>query len=75
MPVTHIKLHELDERKQFALSAAQYFADNSDKYSYSEGCLQEGELLALRWGLGEDCVLVLKIDEYAPLEIYEHIVP
>lgn len=46
----------------FAKKAAQDFKDHPDHASYGE--IGEGNFLALRWGMGNDCVLVLKQDEY-----------
>lgn len=56
-------VHLSDELAQieFAKSAAEYFAAHPAKASYGE--IAPGQLLALRWGLGDDCVLVLKLDE------------
>jgi hypothetical protein len=49
-------------RLAFAEKAAEDFIKNPKHWSY--GDLTPGSLLAIRWGMGEDCVLVLKLDEY-----------
>jgi hypothetical protein len=48
---------------EFAKRAAKKFAKNGQLATYADGDLEPGCLLALRWGLGEDCVLVVKLDE------------
>ena len=48
---------------EFAKKAAKAFAGNSELSTFSYGAPTPGSFLALRWGLGEDCVLVIKIDE------------
>jgi len=47
---------------KFAEEAAEYFTKHPEHSSY--GDLVPGSFIALRWGLGDDCVLVLKLDEY-----------
>jgi hypothetical protein len=48
----------------FALEAAQAFAANPEISTYSSsGGLERGEFLAIRWGMGGDCVAVVRIDE------------
>lgn len=48
---------------EFAKRAAKKFATNEQLATYSDGKLEPGCLLAIRWGLGEDCVVVVKLDE------------
>jgi hypothetical protein len=45
----------------FAERAAVHFAANRDHSTF--GNIKPGIYLAIRWGLGDDCVLVLKLDE------------
>lgn len=42
--------------------AAENFEGNPKHASF--GDLTPGSYLALRWGLGEDCILILKLDHY-----------
>jgi hypothetical protein len=52
------------QRLEFAEKAAKHFADNPKHFTYTEGGdITSGCLLAIRWGLGNDCVLVVKLDE------------
>lgn len=52
---------DIEAQLAFAKEAADYFAAHPGKYSF--GKIEPGEYLALRWGGGDDCVLVLKQDE------------
>ena len=47
---------------EFVRKVAADFEKHPEHHSYGE--LGQGNYLALRWGLGEDCVLVLKQDDY-----------
>jgi hypothetical protein len=60
------------EELDFAQKAAAYFAAHPDKSSY--GDLDPESFLALRWGLGEDCVLVLKLHDYHQATNYTNII-
>lgn len=54
----------------FAEDAAKWFSQNPEgaTYSYETPSTGKCELLALRWGLGNDCVLVVKLDpDWAPV--------
>lgn len=44
----------------FAEKAARHFAANSNHSTY--GDLEPDSYLAIRWGMGNDCVLVVKLD-------------
>ena len=47
----------------FAGEAATDFAENPKHQSFGD-IYTPGSLIALRWGLDKDCVLVIKLDEY-----------
>ncbi|MDP2659514.1 MAG: hypothetical protein Q8R28_02130, partial [Dehalococcoidia bacterium] len=51
----------------FAAEAALHFADHPEHHTYTTGEIGPGGLLALRWGLGADCVLVLRLTDEPPL--------
>ncbi len=71
-----IHLADTDAEKEFVLEAAKVFQKNPNIISYSYHAQpREGELLALRWGLGNDCVLVLQVDPCYEPAIYENIIP
>lgn len=54
-------IHRETEKIEFAAKAARHFEANKNHWSF--GNIGAGEYLALRWGLGDDCVLVIKQDE------------
>lgn len=60
-------IHDDMTRIAFAKKAGAHFAANPKHTSYTSGAIEPGEMLALRWGLGEDCVLVLEIGDAQPV--------
>ena len=56
-----VYLSELEAEIDFARRAAKDFAEHPEHATF--GSLEPGSLLALRWGLGNDCVFVFKLDE------------
>lgn len=60
-------------RIAFADEVAADFAKNPKHWTY--GTLEPGSLLGIRWGLGEDCVLIVKLDDYAEKVNFQNIVP
>lgn len=67
-----VRADEVREELAFAEKAAAHFAKQPMHSSY--GDTTPGSLLGLRWGLGEDCVLVLKLDENHIPTNYQNIV-
>ena len=65
-------LSELD----FAREAGMFFAKNKEITTYTSQNIDDskGEFFAVRWGMGKDCVLVLKLDEYFEPTNYQNIV-
>lgn len=62
------------ERARFAEAAAEHFAKNKQHWTYSAGDGPvPGELFALRWGLGNDCVVVVRIGDDEPVN-YQSII-
>ncbi len=55
----------LDELRkiEFAKRAAERFAGNPNLTTYTDGAITTGCLFALRFGMGDDCVLVFRLDE------------
>ncbi len=56
----------LSERKEidgFAERAAIHFQNFPNHRSYTDEDIQAGCYFALRYGLGDDCVLVFRLDE------------
>ncbi|MCJ7409533.1 hypothetical protein LPQ06_28485, partial [Klebsiella pneumoniae] len=61
------------ERMAFAERAAMHFADHPEHWTYADGNPEAGELLALRWGLLDRAVLVLRVSDEEPV-IYADLV-
>ena len=59
------------ERQEFAKRAAACFAKDPRKWTYTDGDIREGCLFAMRFGLGNDCVVVFRLDpEYEPVNYF-----
>lgn len=58
-----VYMNEDDDIRIFARKAAWHFAKHEEHYTYAGGKIEAGCLFALRWGLGDDCVLVFRLDE------------
>lgn len=65
---------EEQARIDFAKEAAAHFAEHPNHWSYSKEGLGPGVLLALKWGLGSDCVLVLRVADEMPVN-FQYIIP
>lgn len=70
-----INLREQEEQVAFAKEAAAFFAKDTElKFStWTRGEIVPGCLFAIRWGLGNDCVAVIKLDDFHQPVIYEHL--
>ncbi len=64
-------LEKRQEKDSFAERAAEHFANNQSHYTYGE--IKSGEYFALRFGMGEDCVVVFRIDDETPVN-YQNII-
>ena len=52
---------------EFVKRAIEVFDGDLDIATFSLACLEPGCLLAIRWGLLDDCVMVVRLhDEYVP---------
>lgn len=71
MKVTSIE--DRTEEVEFVKKAAARFAEDPRMHSFGE--LTPGSLLALRWGLHDRAVLVLRISEAHDLVVYGDAVP
>jgi len=57
---------------EFAKRAAINFAKNPQHYTYTDGDIRSGFLFAMRFGLGDDCVVVFRIaDDFEPVNFQE----
>lgn len=66
----HVTLSEEEEKQAFVKKAADYFAKNKDKWSYTAGDIVAGCYFALRWGMDDNSVLLFKLDENLEPVIY-----
>lgn len=69
-----IEISKQKERLEFALEAAEYFSKHKEKTTYTSGEILAGELFALKFGLGDDCVVVFRLDEYELIENYINLI-
>ena len=54
---------DVEDEIAFAKKAAEAFAKNPKYMTFSVDGVKPGALLAIRWGMGDDCVVVVKLDE------------
>ena len=59
----------IEEQLAFVARATKCFSEQPETNTYTDmGHVNSGELFAVRWGMGSDCVLVFKVDEnYQPI--------
>lgn len=57
------------EHIAFVERAVKSFEEHPEYATF--GDLEPGSLLAIRWGLGNDCVLVVQLDEYCEAVVYQ----
>lgn len=55
--------NEVDAEIAFAREAATHFAKHPEHNTYSAGDIEPSCFLAIRWGLCDDCVVVVRLDE------------
>jgi hypothetical protein len=56
----------------FAKKAAEYMGNDSRVHTF--GDVEPGTFLAIRWGLGDDCLMVVKLDEdFQPINFQQAI--
>lgn len=58
-----VYMDEDDEIRDFAKRAAKSFAENDKYVTFTDSAIEAGCLFAMRFGLGEDCVVVFRLDE------------
>lgn len=65
-------LGERQAKDFFAKEAAVHFKKNPNHWTYTSGQITAGEFFAMKYGSGEDCVVVFRIGEDEPLN-YQNI--
>lgn len=72
MRMTHLSEEVINQ--EFAKRAAEHFSSNPAHRSYTDGDIEKGCLFALKFGLGNDCVVVFKLDdEFEPIN-YQNLI-
>lgn len=69
-----MNMEEQEDKLAFVKEAAGLFSVNSRCRSYTRDGIKPGALFALRFGMGEDCVVVFRIDEDFPVENFQNII-
>ena len=62
------------QRIDFAKSAARWFAENPKGHTYTAGEIETGALFAMRYGLGDDCVVVFRISHDTPVVNFQNLI-
>ena len=65
---------EKDETERLAFAKLAAAAFSRDKNMATFGDISPGGFLALRWGMGNDCVLVVRLDENETPVNYQQLV-
>lgn len=61
-------IHDDRARADFAERAGKWFSENPHGWSFTDdGETNPGDLIGLRWGYSNDCVLVLRIGDDEPV--------
>lgn len=66
----HVHESDIQDELAFAKRAAAKFAADPSVSTFTDESIARGCFFAVRWGLGDDCVLVLKLDEVHEPAIY-----
>ena len=67
-----INFEMLEEEVEFVKKATKYFEENPKGRTYTKGDIEGDILFAVRWGIGDDCILVFR--ESDNVRIYENII-
>lgn len=67
MSARQVYVSEERDRIAFAEQAARSFKANPQYWTFSRGAIEPGAWLALRWGLCDDCVLVIQVGDAEPV--------
>lgn len=65
------KQRELD----FVRRAAERFTQDEALISYTDDDIEPGTMMAIKWGMDSDCVLVIHLDEISQPTVYQHAIP
>jgi len=62
------------ETLSFAKDAAKHFAKHTEHTTFTRKDITPGCLFAIRWGLQDDCVLIIKLDDDFEPICYQQII-
>lgn len=65
------RIEQAVDETDFAQEAAEAFAGDPGMATYSDGDIEAGCLLAIRWGLRNDCVMVVRLDDAYDPTVYQ----
>lgn len=65
---------DLRDEIAFAERVAKAMGKDPEMQSYTDGEIVPGCLIGLRWGLEDDCVLVLRLSDYHTPTIYGEVI-
>ena len=74
MELRMVREEEITEELDFARLAAEMFSENDGWTTFTDGDIEPGCLFAVRWGLGDDCVLVMRLDDDHKPTVYQQII-
>lgn len=63
----HVYMSDERERQAFAEKAARHFKSDRGCFTYTADNIEPGAWFAVRWGMGEDCVLVFRVGDETPV--------
>lgn len=63
----HTTMGQTMEIVEFAKRAADCFSSDDKIATFTDARIESGCLFALRWGLGDDCVVVFRLGDMAPV--------
>jgi hypothetical protein len=69
-----VKTSEIHEELAFVKMAAKYFSENKQCHTFTKKDITTGCLFAVRWGLLDDCVVVLRLDDNHEPKIYANVI-
>ncbi len=67
-----VSIIEETEKLKFIEEAAEHFAKHPEHSSYTSENIVEGCWFAVRWGLGNDCILAFKVGSEP--ELFEQVI-
>jgi hypothetical protein len=70
-----VDVHMERLQQAFAEKAAKAFAENPKLRTFTEGDIEPGVPLAIRWGMDDRSVVVVRLDENHEPVIYGQLVP